>query len=378
MNAKTLTKSADSLTASVMNLPIMKNYNKEDIVVQSAGKLTTGTNTVLGVIKLGIIAAMGYGIWIYVIPPVMTAIGLSLGAVASAFIILGALVIARPLFRWMKRKARDIDKARINADPFATLAEQRVKLEDNKKLFNVSKTGIDNLKSDMQVQAHKSEEEVQRLQTKILSLQSQCQQLKSDMEDRVKREGADYRNSDEFNETNRQMILKLAESARVTQQLEQSKGFIQKYGFRANIMKKLGQKLLMVQTAMEIKLADFDATVVMLKKDFEFSQKANAATTAAKNAMMFNSDWELDYAMGVVTNTIASDIALTAGNLREIDTITSQYSLDSDELYANLELVADKIKTGTDQTPTAKQYDAVDYKPTASDRMNSGNFENLM
>jgi hypothetical protein len=156
--------------------------------------------------------------------------------------------------------------------------------------------------------------------------------------------------------------------------MTQAKDFVQKYGSRAAIMKKMGQKLTMVETAMEIKISDFDATIEMLKKDYEFGQKANAATTAAKSALGFSKGWEFDYALDVVTNTISADIAMTAGNLKDIETLTSNYTLDSDELFANLNQIADKIKVGADIVPTAKQYANPEYKLTSSDKQKSGGF----
>jgi hypothetical protein len=128
---------------------------------------------------------------------------------------------------------------------------------------------------------------------------------------------------------------------------------------------------------MDIKIADFDATVEMLKKDYEFGQKSNAATTAAKNAMLFDKSWELDYALDVVTSTIASDIAITSGNLRDIDSLTANYAMDSDELYTNLDVLADKIKTGADVIPSAKQYNNPEYRLTESDKLSSGGFGDM-
>jgi hypothetical protein len=115
----------------------------------------------------------------------------------------------------------------------------------------------------------------------------------------------------------------------------------------------------------------------MLKKDYEFGQKSNAATTAAKSAMGFTKGWEFDYAVDVVTSTIAADIAITAGNLKDIESITSNYTLDSDELYANLNAVADKIKIGTDIIPDASQYSNPEYKLTQSDNLKSGGFGDM-
>jgi hypothetical protein len=142
-------------------------------------------------------------------------------------------------------------------------------------------------------------------------------------------------------------------------------------------MKKFSQKLSMVETSMEIKIADFDATVEMLKKDYEFSQKSRAATDAAKSAMGFTKTWELEYALDVVTSTIAEDIAITAGNIKDIDTLTSQYSLDSDDLYANLNLLADNIRVGKDVIPVAQNYMNPEYQLTQDDKMKSGGFQDL-
>ena len=52
--------------------------------------------------------------------------------------------------------------------------------------------------------------------------------------------------------------------------------------------------------------------------------------------------------------------------------------MDSDELYDNLNLIADKIKIGEDIVPTAKQYANPEYKLSSSDEMKSGGFADIM
>jgi hypothetical protein len=63
--------------------------------------------------------------------------------------------------------------------------------------------------------------------------------------------------------------------------------------------------------------------------------------------------------------------------LRDIETLTSNYSLDSDELYNNLEAVANKIKIGEDIIPDTKKYNNPEYQLTQSDRVKSGGFGEL-
>jgi hypothetical protein len=42
------------------------------------------------------------------------------------------------------------------------------------------------------------------------------------------------------------------------------------------------------------------------------------------------------------------------GNFKDIETLTSNYDLNSDELFENLNAIADKISTGNDPIVTAK------------------------
>ena len=69
--------------------------------------------------------------------------------------------------------------------------------------------------------------------------------------------------------------------------------------------------------------------------------------------------------------------ALVEYNLKDIETLTSNYTLDSDELFANLNQIADKIKVGQDIVPDAKQYSNPEYTLTQSDRVKSGGFGDL-
>ena len=152
--------------------------------------------------------------------------------------------------------------------------------------------------------------------------------------------GAAAKENDDYVELQTGLMKTLSEAQRVSHMLNQSTGLVRKYGSRAHVIGKLDRKLNMVDTAMEIKIADFDVSIDMLKKEYAFAQAAREATEQAKSAMMFTKGWELEYALDVVTNTIAMDLATTSENLLDLDTLTSEYSLDSDELYSKLDKLA--------------------------------------
>jgi DNA repair exonuclease SbcCD ATPase subunit len=281
------------------------------------------------------------------------------------------------IIKGIRALTRSLHKAIIRHDPFAQLEEERAKMENNKTMFQKAKGNISQLKHEMEVESENSKKEAEGGQTKFFSLQGKAEKIKKQMEDLIAAHGVSAKAEDEYVNLASEFQKTVAEAQRVSNKLTQAKNFVEKYAIRANIMKTLGHKLTMVETAMEIKISDFDASVEMLKKDYEFAQKSRQATDAAKSAMLFTKGWELDYALDVVTTTIASDIAMTAGNLRDIDSLTNQYALNSDELYANLNTLADNIKVGNDVIPSAKVYNNPEYKLTQDDRIKSGGFHDL-
>jgi len=369
----TQTQTKTTLNANLAELPILKHFNENEITTK-VDTFRKGEKNLYWFLKLAVFGAIGYLAWTYVLPPVFQAIGQMLAVAATGVMIVGLVIAAPVIIKGIRTLTRSLHKSIIRYDPFGQLEIERQKMIENQNTFRIAKSNIAQLKQEMEVEAANSEKEAEAGQTRILTLQGKAEKIKVDMDNMVKAKGVEAKSDDEYVNKASDLQKTLAEAQRVANKLTQAKDFVQKYGSRAAIMKKMGQKLTMVETAMEIKVSDFDATVEMLKKDYEFGQKSNAATSAAKSALGFTKGWEFDYALDVVTSTISADIAITAGNLKDIETLTSNYTLDSDELFANLNQIADKIKVGNDIVPQAKQYSNPDYQLTSSDKIKSGGF----
>jgi len=378
MSTQTATATS-TLQANLMELPIMKHFDSHEITTQ-VNSYRKGEFTISSLLKLlafGGIAYLAYMLITVVIPQFFLGLGIAMYYVAIAGVALFTIISIPWIFGKARQFSKFLAKNLIASDPFAELEKQKQKMIQNQQTFRISKSKIDALRNDMQVEAKKSENDADTLQSQVLSAQTKCTNLKTKLEDMTKTGGQEARNSDEYVNGQAAYVKLLADAQRMGNKLKQSKDFIQKYGSRALIMKKMGQKLTLVEANMDNKIADFDATVEMLKKDYEFGQKSNAATTAAKNAMLFDKSWELDYAMDVVTSTIASDIAITSGNLRDIDNLTANFSMDSDDMFNNLNALADNIKAGKDDVPSAKQYNNADYQLTTDDKIKSGGFGDM-
>lgn len=373
---QTQTQTKTTLNANLAGLPILKHFDQNEISTK-VDNFRKGEKNLFWFFKLAALVGVGYLTWTYVLPPVFEAIGKMLAVAATAVLVVTGIIMAPVILKGIRLFTRAVHKALIKYDPFAQLEVEKQKMLENQRTFRIAKQNIASLKTEMEAESNKAEKEAESGQTRIIALQGKAEKIKLGMDEMVKKLGIAAKAEDEYVNYASELQKVLAEAQRVANKLNQSKDFVQKYGSRASIMKKMGQKLTMVETVMDIKIQDFDATVDMLKKDYEFGQKSNAATSAAKSAMGFTKGWEFDYALDVVTSTIANDIAITAGNLKDIETLTSNYSLDSDELYANLNQIADKIKVGQDIIPDAKQYSNPEYQLTSSDRTKSGGFGDL-
>jgi predicted DNA-binding ArsR family transcriptional regulator len=373
---QTQTQTKTTLNANLAGLPILKHFDQNEISTK-VDNFRKGEKNLFWFFKLAALVGVGYLTWTYVLPPVFVAIGQMLAVAATAVLVVTGIIMAPVILKGIRLFTRAVHKALIKYDPFAQLEVEKQKMLENQRTFRIAKQNIASLKTEMEAESNNAEKEAESGQTRIIALQGKAEKIKLGMDEMVKKLGVAAKAEDEYVNYASELQKVLAEAQRVANKLNQSKDFVQKYGSRAAIMKKMGQKLTMVETVMDIKIQDFDATVDMLKKDYEFGQKSNAATSAAKSAMGFTKGWEFDYALDVVTSTIANDIAITAGNLKDIETLTSNYSLDSDELYANLNQIADKIKVGQDIIPDAKQYSNPEYQLTSSDRTKSGGFGDL-
>ena len=360
----------------VMELPILKHFQTSDITLnpQSWRKGEKGVATVFSLIIFGTIA---WGLYQFILPIVFTWIGKALGAIAVAVLVIGFFILLPAIIKGFKKLARALTKLFIKYDPFGELEEQKQKMIGNREEFKKAKAKIKAIKSSMEGESLSSEKEAKDFEDKVITLQQRAEKTKSKMTEMEQSLGTAAKESDEYVEQQTTLMKTLSEAQRVSQMLNQSTSLVRKYGSRASVIGKLDRKLNMVDTAMEIKIADFDTSIDMLKKEYAFAQSARQATEQAKSAMLFTKDWELEYALDVVNSTVAMDLATTKENLLDLDSLTSQYSMDSDELYSKLDKLADQIKTDNYQIPQSKKYTNPNYKLNEQDRQDSGGFGDI-
>lgn len=361
----------------VMELPILKHFDQNQISLNPKNwrKGEKGIATIIG---LALLATSAWGLYVYILPIVFTWVGQVLGALAAAVLVIAFFIMLPLIVKVLKRISRNMHKALIKHDPFSELEDQKMKMVQNRVHFKEAKAKIKAIKSNMEGESIKAEKDAKEYQEKVLVLQTRAEGTKTKMNELEQKIGPEQaRESDAYVELQTGLMKTLSEAQRVGHMLNQSTGLVRKYGSRAHVIGKLDRKLNMVDTAMEIKIMDFEVSIDMLKKEYAFANAAREATEQAKSAMGFTKGWELDYALDVVTNTIALDLAVTKENLLDLDSLTSQYAYDSDELYTKLDKLADQIKTDNYQIPQSKKYTNPNYKPDAEDKLESKGFGDI-
>lgn len=365
-----------SESTKVLELPILKHFEKSQITFNPKNwrKGEKGIAWVVGLVLLGTIA---WGLYKFILPIVFTWIGQVLGAIAAAVLVIAFFIMLPVIIKGMKKLARSMHKMLIRYDPFGELEEQKEKMVQNRVQFKEAKAKIKAIKSNMESESIKAEKEAKDYQEKVLVLQARAEATKNKMREIEQRIGEAAKDSDAYVDLQTNIMKTLSEGQRVSHMLNQSTSLVRKYGSRAHVIGKLDRKLNMVDTAMEIKIADFEVSIDMLKKEYAFAQAARSATEQAKSAMLFTKGWELEYALDVVTDTIALDLASTRENLLDLDSLTSQYSLDSDELYTKLDKLSDQIKTDNYDIPESKKYSNPNYQMTQEDKQESKGFGDI-
>jgi len=298
--------------------PIFKHFDGNQIQ-QKVDEFSKGEKSLFWFIKLGFLIAVAYGLLVYVLPPVFKAIG-QVSAVVATGIFLIAFIMAIPaIMRGLRAFTRFLHRAVIKYDPFGSLREKLAQMIENQRTVRRATGTIQGIQSNAETQSIQNEKDAKLLQAKILRLNDTAKSYKAQMDEMLKTQGIAAKESDEYINAKIAFDKTVSDSQRIGFQLNQCKDFVQKYGSRAAIMKKTVQKLKLVDASLDIKILDFDATITMLEADAKFAQESKIATDQAKRALGIEKDEEVKFALDIVNSTIASDIAITSGNLKDID-----------------------------------------------------------
>lgn len=364
------------------DLPILKHLdggeNKLKVLPENLANWKKGERPIGWFVGIILMVVVGYGFLSFAVPA-LTSLLSGIVSLASklleAMVVVGGVLMTAILwpliFKLFRRMVRGLHKLLIKVDPFAELDDQLDKMKDSRQQFEKVKAEINACKIQMKQEAVKAEKLAKDASQKVLYCQENAKSLKVKLDKMTEKGGDAARETDDFVELEGKLNAAIGDGNRAVSEAETYRRLVDTFGSRANVFAKLDRKLVGYGHAFDEKLKDFATSINLLKTESRAMAAANNATSRARKVLGQSQDWQLDYALEVISGQIASDIANTQANIRDLDNIVRDFNPNDERAYARLETFANQIKGGEFEVSDPNRVSNPNYK-LSPDQKNAG------
>lgn len=364
------------------DLPILKHLdggeNKLKVLPENLANWKKGERPIGWFVGIILMVVVGYGFLSFAVPA-LTSLLSGIVSLASklleAMVVVGGVLMTAILwpliFKLFRRMVRGLHKLLIKVDPFAELDDQLDKMKDSRQQFEKVKAEINACKIQMKQEAVKAEKLAKDASQKVLYCQEDAKSLKVKLDKMTEKGGDAARETDDFVELEGKLNAAIGDGNRAVSEAETYRRLVDTFGSRANVFAKLDRKLVGYGHAFDEKLKDFATSINLLKTESRAMAAANNATSRARKVLGQSQDWQLDYALEVISGQIASDIANTQANIRDLDNIVRDFNPNDERAYARLETFANQIKGGEFEVSDPNRVSNPNYK-LSPDQKNAG------
>lgn len=379
----TITQTSDLFMQGLRSLPALNGVTDDEIKMYDSqgNEINKKTKNPFGTIfALLLLGGLAYGIIVYVLPKALAILGMTLGVVASIFLVIGAIAMFPTYKKWLSIKADSLYRKAIENDPFIVLEQQKQKFKQEKTNALHNKEKITVLQKQFEQDAYKAEVNAKEYQAQLQYFTQKAVEAKDELKAIVDKLGKEKAMQEDEYYNLEQMFEKSVSTAnRMKSKYEQEKVFIDMYGIRGNEFKKLGRILDRAYNFLEQKEADLITSIDMLQKQYDFVSKSERATSAVNSALKFSDKFEVAHAINIVNNIISDKMAKTVANIRDIDSITQGIGqIDINEQLARLESLTKRIDDGEETVKNSKIFKNVKHVATQEENVNSGGFAGLL
>ncbi|MFN4145055.1 MAG: hypothetical protein ACK4GN_04460 [Runella sp.] len=379
-NNQALTKLSD--------LPILKHLEGGEkqlkVLPENLANWKKGEKSIAWFVGLILLIVVAYGFFTFAVPAltaILTGIVTLATKVLEAMVVVGGVIMAVILwpliFKIFRRIVRSMHKFLIKVDPFAELDDQLGKMKDSRQAFEKVKAEINACKIQMKQEAVKAEKLAKDASQKVVYRQEEAKMLKEKLDKMLEKGGDHARETDDFVELEGKLNAAIGDGNRSVSEAETYKRLVDTFASRANVFAKLDRKLVVYGHAFDEKIKDFATSINLLKTESRAMAAANNATTRARKVLGQSQDWQLDYALEVISGQIASDIASTQANIRDLDNIVRDFNPNDERAYARLETFANQIKGGDFEVSDPNRVSNPNYKLTPEQKNAGGGLTDI-
>lgn len=360
-------------TQKISELPIAKHLTNITSEINGNGKQwRKGEKTFFGLL-LGVALLIGGGLFVLFAYKLLIGYLLPIVGIMAQYIVVGSVLVMgwlsrNAIYNKFKSWSRSLSKKFIADDPFGELDNQLVIMTKSKEGFVESKGKVNQLKNKMKEDAQKWADDAENWSQKVELFHKRALEVKAKIEELKPLQVEGDESYDYIQLLNERDTL-VADGNRAVSMYTQSNAFAIKYGDRGSMLSKLDKKLSRVSTQINIKVEDFRQTIKQLRDEYDVAYNLRAVTDAAKGALMFDTRWEVEFAMDLITTSISRDLAAAASNLNDIDMATGALlsGVDDDAAFAKLEKLSLKISSGEEKVVNVDKYNKPNYKRTEED-----------
>lgn len=361
-------------TEKLAEFPIAKHLGDIQGQIQGeAKKWRKGEFTIFSIITAlailiggGLFAVFAYKLLVGYLLPIV-------GKMAQYIVVGGTLVflymVKDTIAKYFKSWAKALAKKWITDNPFEELNNQLKLMIASESRFVDSRAQVGRLRTHLKIESQKKAEEAVTYQNNVTILTDKARKAKELIE-KLEPQQVEGDESQAYIDALNDYDTNIAAAERAQSMYVQANNFAIKFGDRGAILDKLDRKLSRVGNKIKIKIEDFKQTIIQLKNEYDVANNLRAATDAAKSALVFDNSWELDFALEVITSSIATNLAITSSNLADIDMTTGILlgNSDNDAAFAKLDALANKISSGESKVVNVDKYNNPNYKRTAEDK----------
>lgn len=368
-----------STKTSVPDLPIMSKYFGTDITAQGKemiGKWRKGEKPIGALVGLAGIGVLGWGLFKFVLPALFAAIGAWIAVVAPVLLTILLLMSWKGIYRIFRSISRAIHRSAIRWKPFDEIADQIQKQWDAFQSFLSNKAVIKKLRGNFEEMSKSESKDAEAAKAEFNDNKKKADRVKKEM-DAMLAKDVNAKETDDYTDLETQLMNASSAATRANQTLEKSTEWAVKYAARSNIFAKLDRKLAIAAARMENLIKDFEKQVELWKKDAEGAASSRATTGILRKMFGKQMDPDLEFAIECVTGKIAEDYAVAAQNIEDLNRLTADFDFNSDDAYAKLDAIANKINADNYTMPDVDKISNVNHKLTKDEKGAAGALGNV-
>lgn len=365
--------------------------------LQVGPQKSKGTKIVAATLVAGVVGVAGWAFIKFALPAIMAILSPVIAAVISFFLVMFAVAMIKPVWKWFTAIADKVYKKAIRYNPEVAIENKIRKFDDMIVLYRNALAKVRKTSSDFKQLAGESEKEAEEIterlkeareKAKVLRIQLQekeleVKKLKAEVDSGKRKTQKDrepyYKALNEFTNLQKQYDNLLSKSSSDQQLLKVDVAMTERYAAKANIFERWIRFLDLGSNQIDNKKRELTDWWAAVKKEMNAANAGRDATDALQFILRDanGGTFEFNYATEVIIDKINEDYSITAQNMQDLKRSVDGFDFNSEDAFNKLEKMLDDMESGKIEIPSAIEISNIQHDLTASEKQAAGPLGNI-